>query len=253
MFLYYKSLMTLVWILLSTVLVSLISLVGVFTFAFNEKVLKRTLFLLVGFSAGALIGSAFFHLIPEGLEEGGANVVFLCTILGFTLFFLLEKYFYWRHCHDGVCDVHPFTYLNLIGDGFHNFLDGVVIAAAFLVSLKLGIVTTLAVILHEVPQELGDFGVLVYGGFSRAKALGFNLLSALAAVFGALLGFFISSLVGNFTNFVLPFTAGGFIYIASSDLIPELHKEINTRKSMAAFVFFVLGILFMWLAKKLHV
>ncbi|MFZ5800606.1 MAG: ZIP family metal transporter [Candidatus Omnitrophota bacterium] len=245
--------MTLVWILSSTVLVSLISLVGVFTFAFHERALKKALFMLVGFSAGALIGGAFFHLIPEGLEEGNANAVFLYTILGFTLFFLLEKYFYWRHCHSGVCDVHPFTYLNLIGDGFHNLLDGVVIAAGFLVSLKLGIVTTLAVVLHEIPQELGDFGVLVYGGFSRAKALWFNLLSSLAAILGAVLGFFISSLVGNFTGFILPFTAGGFIYIASSDLIPELHKELDTRRSMAAFVFFILGVLFMWLAKKLHV
>lgn len=245
--------MTLVWILLSTVLVSLISLVGVFTFAFNERVLKRALFLLVGFSAGALIGGAFFHLIPEGLEEGSANAVFLYTILGFTLFFLLEKYFHWRHCHDGVCKIHPFTYLNLVGDGFHNFLDGIVIAASFMISLKLGMVTTLAVILHEIPQELGDFAVLVYGGFSKAKALWFNLMSALTAILGALLGFFISSLTVNFINFVLPFTAGGFIYIASSDLIPELHKEIDTRKSVAAFVFFILGILFMWLAKSLRV
>lgn len=165
----------------------------------------------------------------------------------------MEKYLYWRHCHDEICEIHPFTYLNLIGDGFHNFLDGLVIAASFLVSIKLGLVTTAAVILHEIPQELGDFGVLVYGGFTKTKALLFNLLSALTAVVGAVAGFFISSTTANFSNFILPLTAGGFIYIASSDLIPELHKERDTKKSISAFLFFILGILLMWLAKKLHV
>jgi zinc and cadmium transporter len=244
--------MILVWILASTFLVSLISLIGVITFAIKGKLLDRILFLLVGFSAGALIGGAFLHLIPEALEGGMPSQVFFYTILGFTLFFLLEKYLYWRHCHDDSCKIHPFTYLNLIGDGFHNFLDGVVIAASFLISIKLGIVTTLAVILHEIPQELGDFGVLIYGGFTRAKALLFNLLSALTAIVGALAGFFISSKIGDFSGFILPLTAGGFIYIASSDLIPELHKEKDTKKSISAFLSFILGILLMWLAKKLH-
>lgn len=245
--------MILAWILISTFAVSLISLVGIFTFAIKDKILERILFLLIGFSAGALIGGAFLHLIPESLEQGNPQQVFFYIILGFTLFFLLEKYLHWRHCHDEICEIHPFTYLNLIGDGFHNFLDGMVIAASYLVSFKLGLVTTLAVILHEIPQELGDFGVLVYGGFTKTKALLFNLLSALMAVAGAIVGFFISSATANFSNFILPLTAGGFIYIASSDLIPELHKERDTKKSISAFLFFILGVLFMWLAKKLHV
>jgi zinc and cadmium transporter len=245
--------MILIWILVSTLIVSAISLIGVVTFAIKGELLDRLLFLLIGFAAGALIGGAFLHLIPEALESGNAQDVFFYTILGFTLFFLLEKYLYWRHCHDEICEIHPFTYLNLIGDGFHNFLDGLVMAASFLVSIKLGIVTTLAVILHEIPQELGDFGVLVYGGFTRGKALFFNLLSALTAVLGAIAGYFISSYVTNFTGFILPLTAGGFIYIASSDLVPELHKEKKTLKSISAFLAFILGLVFMWLAKKLHI
>ncbi|MDP3143522.1 MAG: ZIP family metal transporter [Candidatus Omnitrophota bacterium] len=244
--------MILIWILVSTFIVSAISLIGIITFAVKDKILEKILFLLVGFSAGALIGGAFLHLIPEALEQGNPQQVFFYIILGFTLFFLLEKYLHWRHCHDEICEIHPFTYLNLIGDGFHNFLDGMVIAASFLVSIKLGLVTTVAVILHEIPQELGDFAVLIYGGFTKTKALLFNLLSALTAVVGAVVGYFISSATTNFSSFILPLTAGGFIYIASSDLIPELHKEKDTRKSISAFLCFILGIIFMWLAKKLH-
>ncbi len=244
--------MILIWILGSTIVVSLISLIGIVSFLIKEDLLNKILFLFIGFSAGALIGGAFLHLIPEGLEQGNPQRVFLYTILGFTLFFLLEKYLHWRHCHDEICEIHPFTYLNLIGDGFHNFLDGMVIAASFLVSIKLGLVTTLAVILHEIPQELGDFAVLVYGGFTKTKALLFNLLSALTAVVGAVAGFFISSYAVSFYYFILPLTAGGFIYIASSDLIPELHKEKNTTKSISAFLSFLIGIIVMWLAKSIH-
>src|SRR3989338_5202922 len=179
--------MTLVQILIATFLVSLVSLIGVFALAVNEKRLRQILFCLIGFSAGALIGGAFLHLVPEALEKAKSEFVFYNLILGLVLFFLLEKYFYWRHCHNGVCDVHAFTYLNLIGDGLHNFMDGMVIAASFITSFNLGIVTTLAVIFHEIPQELGDFGVLVYGGFSRRNALFCNFICALAAMLGAII------------------------------------------------------------------
>jgi zinc and cadmium transporter len=242
--------MVLIWILASTFLVSLISLIGIFTFLIQEKLLQRILFYLIGFSAGALIGGAFLHILPEALEEVNSTTVFSYVIVGIILFFLMERYFYWRHCHDGICEVHSFTYLNLIGDGFHNFLDGMIIAASFTVSIKIGVVTTLAVIFHEIPQELGDFGVLVYGGFSKTKALIFNFISALAAMLGALAGYFISASAAHFSNFILPLTAGGFIYIATSDLIPELHKESNLKKSTLAFIAFLLGIGFMALTKK---
>lgn len=163
----------------------------------------------------------------------------------------MERYLHWRHCHEeGECKIHAFTYLNLVGDGFHNFIDGMVIAASFLVSLKLGLVTTLAIVLHEIPQELGDFAVLVYGGFTKKKALLFNFASALMAVLGAVIGYLVTDLVKNFASFILPFTAGGFIYIATSDLIPELHKENDLKRSTAAFLAFLLGIIFMALAKN---
>jgi zinc and cadmium transporter len=242
--------MTIFWILISTFVVSIISLVGVITLCIREDLLQKVLFCLIGFSAGALIGGAFLHILPESLENNSSEAVFSYLILGLIVFFLMERYLHWRHCHEeGVCKVHAFTYLNLVGDGFHNFIDGMVIAASFVVSWKLGLVTTVAIILHEIPQELGDFAVLVYGGFTKKKALLFNFISAVMAIFGALVGYFITDLVKNFTHFILPFTAGGFIYIATSDLIPELHKEKDLKRSSAAFLAFLLGIIFMALAK----
>jgi zinc and cadmium transporter len=243
--------MVLFWILASTILVSLISLVGIFTLSIKGNLLHKILFCLIGFSAGALIGGAFLHILPECLENNNSNAVFSYLILGIIIFFLMERYLHWRHCHEeGECKIHAFTYLNLVGDGFHNFIDGMVIAASFLVSLKLGLVTTLAIVLHEIPQELGDFAVLVYGGFTKKKALLFNFASALMAVLGAVIGYLVTDLVKNFASFILPFTAGGFIYIATSDLIPELHKENDLKRSTAAFLAFLLGIIFMALAKN---
>jgi len=238
--------LVLLWILGSAVLVSAISLVGIFTLAIKERLLSKILLGLIGFSAGALMGGALLHLVPEALERDTSFNVFSYVILGFILFFLLEKVLYWRHCHNGVCDVHIFTYLNLIGDGIHNFIDGMLLAVSFVVGIELGIVTMLAVILHEIPQELGDFGVLVYGGFGRAKALFYNFLSAFTAVFGALLGYYLSSYVENFTMVLVPIAAGGFLYISGSDLIPELHREPDIRKSMLSFLFFLVGVIFMW-------
>lgn len=244
--------MVLLWILASTFLVSLVSLVGIFTLTLKDNLLQKILFCLIGFSAGALIGGAFLHILPEALENNKSSTVFSYLISGIIFFFLMERYLHWRHCHEqgGACKVHSFTYLNLIGDAFHNFIDGMVIAASFIVSLKLGLVTTLAIVLHEIPQELSDFAVLVYGGFTKKKALFFNFASALMAIIGAVAGYFIADLSKNFSNIILPFTAGGFIYIATSDLIPELHKENDLKRATAAFFAFLLGIIFMALAKK---
>lgn len=241
--------MTLIWILSATALVGLISLIGILTFGIKTKAFEKFLILIVGFAAGALIGSAFLHLLPEAMESCQPERVFFYALIGFTIFFLMERYFYWRHCHDGVCDVHTFTYLNLIGDGIHNFTDGLIIAASFITDIKLGIITTLAVIFHEVPQEMGDFGVLVYGGFSKSRALLFNFICALMAVLGAVIGYALSNITKNASLFLISFTAGGFIYIAASDLIPELHRQKDAKRSNIAFVTFVLGLLFMALAR----
>ena len=155
------------------------SLIGVITLVMKEKTLHKILILLVSLSAGALIGGAFLHLLPEAQELYQDGNLFLFVLLSFIFFFILEKLLHWRHCHKGVCKVHTFGLMNLIGDSIHNFIDGLVIAASFLTSFHLGVVTTLAVALHEIPQEIGDFGVLVYGGLSKKKALFYNFLSAL--------------------------------------------------------------------------
>jgi zinc and cadmium transporter len=232
------------WILLATFVNALIAFVGIITLWCKEKTLSKMLFILVAFSAGTLLGGAFLHIAAEAIEMIEANLVFLLMITGFSAFFLLERFVYWHHCHDGKCDVHPFTYLILFGDGIHNFIDGIIIAASFLINPAFGIITTLIIISHEVPQEIGDFGVLIYGGMKKRKALTYNFVSQLAAVLGGMIGFIASSTM-NLSAFVLPFAAGGFIYIAASDLIPELHKEIDRKKSILSFAFFIIGILFM--------
>ena len=242
--------MVLAWILISTFFVSIISLIGIITLAIKEDLLRKIIFLLIGFSAGALIGSAFLHILPEALEKSNSTTVFYYLILGIVLFFLMERYLHWRHCHDKDCHIHAFTYLNLFGEAAHNFIDGIAIAASFMVSIHLGFATTLAIILHEIPKELGNLGVLIYGGFSRKKALLCNFISALMAIIGALTGYLISDFARGFSNFIMPLTAGGFIYIAMSDLIPEVHKESNQKRATLAFFAFLLGIVFMALAKK---
>ncbi len=225
----------------SSIFVSLISLVGAVTLFIRKKSVEKLLFALVAFSAGALLGGAFFHLLPEALEQSAPNAVFLSLFAGFMLFFIMERFLRWRHCHDGKCEIHAFTYLSLVGDGIHNFIDGLAIGASYVADVRLGFATTFMIIAHEVPQELGDFGVLIYGGFSKAKALAYNFLTALTAVLGAILGYYLSNRLDYLIAFLLPFTAGGFIYVASSDLIPELHKEPDMKKSVGSFFLFLLG------------
>lgn len=243
--------MVLPWIFGATIIVSTISLIGVAALSLKKELLDRILLLLIGFAAGGLIGGAFLHLLPEALEHGQENI-FLYAIIGFTVFFIFERYFYWRHCHDGVCDIHSFAYLNLLGDGLHNFTDGIIIAVSFNVGIRFGIITTLAIIFHEIPQEIGDFGILVYGGFSRLRALFYNFLCSVTAILGGLLGYLLSEKVINLSVYLIPFTAGGFIYIAASDLIPELHRQKDARKANLSLITFLLGLLFMFLVKHGH-
>jgi len=241
------------WILLSTFVVSLISFIGAVTLVLSEKLLKKILLALVGFAAGTLIGGAFLHLLPESVERGVAgdlNIIFSTAILGFILFFVLEKLL-WRHCHEKACPIHVFAYLNLLGDGVHNFIDGLIMAAAYIISVPLGFTTTMAIAAHEIPQELGDFGILVYGGFKPRRALTLNFVTALTAVAGGLLGYYLLSLLGGAMIFLLPLAAGGFLYIAASDLIPELHKEKNTLRTVISFVTFLVGIILMWTMKAI--
>ncbi len=241
----------LIWALAASIAVSLISLIGIFTLLLKEGWLERLLFVLIGFSAGGLIGGAFLHLIPEALEESRPSAVFIYVIAGFIVFFILERYLHWRHCHQGECQIHTFTYLNLVGDGIHNFCDGLVIGASFLVGIHFGVITTLVIVFHEIPQEIGDFGILVYGGMEKTKALFYNFISALTCVLGTVAGFYLSGRIGNFSAVLLPLTAGGFIYIGACDLIPELHKEPQIKKSALAMFAFICGVLFILLARTL--
>jgi len=240
----------LIVILASVIVVSLLSLIGILFVGMKEAFMGRILMALVGFSSGSLIGAAFIDLLPEALEETG-QVIFYYVIVGIVFFFAMEKFLYWRHCHDGKCPIHIFAYLNIIGDAVHNFIDGTIIAASFLVSYPLGYATTLAVIFHEIPQELGDFGVLLYGGFGKRKALTYNFLSALAAVAGSLVTYYLASSVQGVEWFLVPFAAGGFIYIAATDLMPELHKKSSPRDSSFQLATILLGLFVMWLLKSL--
>lgn len=237
---------TLFWIILTTLATTMISLVGVVTLLLKESVLRRITVPLVALSAGALLGGAMLHLIPESLEAiGDTHEVMLWTILGFVIFLILEQFIHWHHCHKMVSEhKHPVTYLILISDAVHNFIDGVVIGAAFLVSVPLGIATTLAVIAHEIPQELGDFGVLIHGGWKRSQAIIFNFLSGVTMMFGGVLVWFLSE--GIDVKYLLPFAAGNFIYIATADLVPEFKGCMSTKKNLFNFIFFIFGIFLMY-------
>jgi len=238
--------MTLLWIVIATVIDGIAALVGAVTLALKRETLDRILMALVAFSAGALIAGSFFHIMPESLEEGVEPMqLFIIVILGFGIFFIFEKFLFWHHCHKGECEVHPYTYLILLGDGIHNFIDGLIIAASFLVDTGFGVITTFMIISHELPQELGDFAVLVHGGMKVKKALIYNFLSQLTAVLGGIIGFFIGTTIEAFVPFILPFAAGGFIYIGASDLVPQLHGERNIKKSLLSFALFVAGVLLM--------
>lgn len=240
-----------VYALASVIAISSLSLVGLATASLGINKLKKVLIVLVSFSAGALLGGAFFHLLPEAGEAGFTAELALMILAGIMTSFVLEKIVCWRHCHVPTSKEHPhpFAYMNLFGDAVHNLIDGMIIGATYLASIPLGITTTLAVIFHEIPQEMGDFGVLVHGGFSVRKAIAMNFLTALTAVIGAGIALATSAYAASLIPFLLPFAAGSFIYIASSDLIPELHKQPGLTKALAQLVFIMLGLgLMYWLA-----
>jgi len=237
----------LILIILATAIISLLSFIGALALFFKERLLQKILLSLVALSAGALLGGAFLHLIPESLEK--TTNTFLYLLIGFVIFFIIERFLHWRHCHKDHCPIHTFAYMNLFGESIHNFIDGLIIAAAFIADIKVGIATTIAVALHEIPQELGDFGVLIHGGFKKGKALLLNFLVGLTAIIGGILGFYLINYSQTASLFLIPFAAGGFIYIAASDLVPELRKETKFSTTILTLITFILGILIMYLAK----
>ena len=260
---------------LTIFLIGSLSLIGLFMISIREKTLDKILFILVAFATGTILASALFDLIPESihlleeLNSSGAgiaeNLVFTFIIFGYVIFFVLERFIYWFHghahekenelvCYTGLGEdedyslsrsnsVKSFALLNLIGDGLHNYLDGLIIMVAFLIGTRNGIIITLAVLFHEFPQEIGDFGILLYGGFSKKKALFFNFISGMIALLGGLTAFFLSDTVEIFNLFFLAFSGGGFLYIASTELMPELIKEKDLKKSIIQAMIFVSGLI----------
>ncbi len=247
--------MVLFEIIAATVFVSMLSLVGIVLFIFEKRKIDDYLFFLVSVATGTLLGAALFDILPESVEILDAHTALEFVFIGIIIAFCLEKLVHWHHHHAGSEKEHhkPLGTLTLLGDGLHNFFDGVAIAAAFMVDVPLGVTTTVAIALHEIPQEIGDYGLLLYSGFSRARALAFNLLSALTAVAGGVLFYFFSGMVEHMEGFALAFTAGMFIYIAAADLLPELHKEKSAKKSALQLMLLIAGAAIIWLvARSMH-
>lgn len=233
-------------------IISLISLIGVVVLPWREKKLRSRLLFLVALSAGVLMGAAFFHLLPEAMIQIADSQAYLILFVGFGVFYIIERLLHWHHCHLGKIHRHTFGTMNLFGDGIHNFIDGVIITAGLLAGSEVGWITFLGVAIHELPQEISDFGVLIYSGYGRLQALVYNFLIGLAAVLGGVLSFYLFNQANWLVTWLLPFAAGGFIYIAASDLMPELHKETSLKKSLGHFIVFAIGIGLMYWAKTIE-
>jgi zinc and cadmium transporter len=212
--------------------------------AFPDAMRRRLLPCLLSYATGTLLGAAFLGMLPKALEKAAPLAVTATVLAGIVVFFILEKLIVWRHCHENGCEAHGHEggTLILIGDAFHNFVDGVVIAAAFLTSPALGIATALAVIAHEIPQELGDFAILLASGMSKARAFAFNLLSSLSTLPGVLVGWYWLAEVRQAIPYVLAISAASFIYIAIADLVPGLHRRVGARATLLQTLLILAGI-----------
>jgi len=237
-------------IILATVIVSLISLLGILLLFKKNIPLKP----LISLAAGVLLSVAFLDLLPEALEGGiyDTHLIFSLVLISIIFFFLVERVFHWHHCHCGENDVRcveskkNIAILNIVGDGIHNFIDGALIASAFMFDFSTGLIVTLAVIFHEIPQEISDFGILLYSGMSKIKAVLYNLITAFIAVVGALLFYYFGTSFENIIPLMLAIAAGNFIYLATADLIPELHHENKPKKIISHSIWLIIGVLLMY-------
>lgn len=234
----------------ATLVVSSGSLVGILLLSQSRDLLTKIQLALVSLSAGTMLGAAFLHLLPESVELLPGPLPFQIVLLSFVAFFILERVLHWRHCHSPEhLQKHTLGIMNLLGDGVHNFLDGLLIAASFAAGEGLGIAAALAIILHEVPQEIGDYGVLLHSGFSRRRALIMNILVSLTAVLGGVAGYFATHSIDALASYLIPIAAGGFLYIGAADLLPELKSESSPRKMLTTVLVFLLGVVLMLLVK----
>jgi len=229
------------WILASGILMSAIAMVGSVTLFLPPARLRQVLLPLVALSAGTLLGGALFHLLPASIEHFGNGLrPFLWVVAGFALFFALEQFLNWHHCHETEYAHRPLTYLVMFADTVHNFVDGLAVAGAFLIDVRTGIGACLAAAAHEIPQELGDFAVLIHGGWRPASALLVNGISALAFLAGGMVAWGSSRYFD--VSFLVPFAAGNFIYIAAADLIPEVKSQTTLAHSVLHFASFLTGL-----------
>ena len=242
---------TLAWIVVAGLGMSALALVGAITIFLPPPALARVLLPMVGLAAGSLLGGAFFHMFPESVDALGNDMdIYLALVVGFLVFFALEQFLHWHHCHRAEHDEHrPLGYLVLLADGLHNLIGGLAVGGAFVVDLRVGIITWLVAAAHEVPQELGDFGVLVHSGWQRRSALAWNFASALTFLLGALLAYALADHIE--VGYLLPFAAGNFIYIAAADLLPEITAETRTRDKLETSGAFMIGLAILLTATRL--
>jgi zinc and cadmium transporter len=231
-------------------IISLVSFVGALTLGIKENKLEHFLELSVAFAAGALLGDVFIHLLPQLAENGFSLAGSFSILFGIIVFFVLEKIIHWHHCHhlkhNKDCpSAKAFSYMSLFGDLLHNLIDGIILASAFIVSPVVGASTAIAIFLHELPQEIGDFGVLVKGGFSKKKALWFNFLSSLTSFMGAFFAIALTQLIESVTPLLIGFAVGSFLYIAGTDFLPQLHEKFETKKAIAQLIVLIFGMLVM--------
>ncbi len=236
----------LLWILLSILIVSSISLLGILALGCKDATLQKVLPYVITFSGGALLGDVFLHIIPEIAEDGFHTDISYTFLGGILIFFLLEKIFHWHRSHTHHDEeIHSRVIITQVGDTIHNFIDGMVIAGSFIVSVPLGIASTIAIILHEIPQEIGNYGILIHGGWSKGKALFYNFLTALTAFIGGLLIYFFNDAVTPYIPYLLAFTGANFLYLALSDIFPELNAEEDVKKILIHALFLLIGIAIM--------
>jgi len=239
---------TATYAIISVIIVSLVAVIGAIPLLLKKKVSKRLLLFLLSISVGVILSTVFMDFLPEAVSHDYTLGVALNILAGFLVLFVVEKFVHWHHskkCAEtdhGHGHAYNLAPINLIGDGVHNFIDGLVIAGSYAVNISLGITATISIIFHEVPQEIADFGVLLYSGFSKKKALFFNFLSAITAILGTVVGLILVSKLHNFTQFIIPFAAGNFLYIAASNLLPELHRHCKLKDSLLHLLAIIIGI-----------
>jgi zinc and cadmium transporter len=228
-------------ILLSSIIVALISFVGILTFYLKHETLKKYTWILIALASGTLLAAAFFHLIPETFHEAG-ELAPIYILVGILTSYIIESGLHWHHCR-GECKtkIKPMGYLISIGDGIHNFIDGIVLGAAYLADFNLGVITTIAIIAHEIPQEISDFGILIKAGYSKKRALIVNFFTASTIIVGSLVAYFFATSAETLIP-LIGFAGGNFLYLALSDLVPELHEHNSTKRTITKFAVMLFGI-----------